>query len=109
MRVYRNTNNYFVFARKNAEGDTITSTPQELIFSVRESFGAEEYLFQKRMTTGDIVKRENGEWQISILPKDTENVTPGSYVCDVKVIDEHGLQFIVVAPSVFDVLDTVTR
>lgn len=108
MKVYRKTNNYFTFVRKDANNDPITARPQELIFSVKESFESEEYIFQKKMTSGDITTNGNGEWQISVLPSDTENLSPGKYVCDVKVFDENGLQFIIVAPQPFEVLDTVT-
>ncbi len=109
MKVYRNTNNYFVFSRISATGNPIVTRPQELFFSVKSSFEDEDYLFQKKMTTGDITTLGNGEWQISIIPRDTENITPGKYVCDVKVIDENGLQFIVVPPQPFEVLETVTK
>ena len=108
MKIYRKTNNYFTFNRIDANGNPIVTTPQELFFSVKESFESEEYIFQKKMTSGDITTRGNGEWQISILPVDTENLTAGKYVCDVKVIDENGLQFIIVPPQPFEVLDTVT-
>lgn len=108
MKVFKSTNNYFVFTRKDAIGNAITSKPQELIFSVKESFDAEDYIFQKKMTTGDITTQGNGEWQISIIPNDTINIPFGKYVCDVKVVDEYGLQFIIVAPQTFEVLDTVT-
>lgn len=108
MKVYKKTNNYFSFIRKNSNGEPITTRPQELFFSVKESFESAEYLFQKKMTTGDITTNGEGEWQISVLPSDTEKLLPGKYVCDVKVIDENGLQFIIVAPLAFEVLDTVT-
>lgn len=108
MKVFKSTNNYFVFTRKDANGNVITSTPQELIFSVKESFESENYLFQKKMTTGGITTQGNGEWQISIIPSDTIDIPFGKYVCDVKVVDEYGLQFIIVVPQPFEVLDTVT-
>lgn len=108
MKVFKKTNNYFNFTRKNSDGNPILTTPQELYFSVRESFDSNEYLFQKKMTSGDITAKGDGEWQISILPKDTESVSPGKYICDVKVIDEYGLQFIIVPPQPFEILDTAT-
>lgn len=108
MKVYKKTNNYFSFFRKNAAGETILTSPKELYFSVKQNFESDEYVFQKKMTSGDIDMNKDGEWIISILPYDTENLAPGKYVCDVKVIDELGLQFIIVAPQVFEVLDVVT-
>lgn len=108
MKVYKNTHIYLNFTRRNYKDETITTTPREIYFSVKENYDDENYLIQKRMTEGDIVSRGNGEWQIRLIPRDTEKLPFGKYYCDVKVIDEYGLNFIVVAPQVFEILETVT-
>lgn len=108
MKVFKNTHNFLNFTRKNNNNEPITTTPTEIYFSVKENYDDERYLIQKTMTNGDIVSQGNGEWQIRLLPSDTAKLAFGKYYCDVKVIDEFGLNFIVVAPQVFEILDTVT-
>ena len=108
MKIFKNTHNFLNFTRVNNNNETITSTPKEIYFSVKENYDDENYLIQKTMTNGDIVTTGNGEWQIRLLSKDTASLPFGKYYCDVKVVDEYGLNFIIVAPQVFEVLETVT-
>lgn len=110
MKVHKNTHAFFEFTRQDYNGNAITSRPRELYFSVKETGDDddEKYLIQKTMTAGDIVTRGNGEWQIRLIPKDTANLSLGRYFCDVKVIDEYGLNFIIVETQPFDVVKTIT-
>lgn len=108
MKVFKNTHIFLNFTRRNNNNEAITTTPREIYFSVKENYEDDKYLIQKTMTNGDIISNGNGEWQIRLLPSDTASLPFGKYYCDVKVIDEYGLNFIVVAPQVFEVLDTVT-
>lgn len=109
MKVYKNTHNNFSFTRRNNKNEVITTTPQEIIFSVKENFDDENYLIQKKMTEGDIsMNPTTGEWTIRLIPNDTARLAFGRYYCDVKIINEYGLSSIIVAPQVFEILETVT-
>lgn len=108
MKTFKNTHDFAEFPRKNNKGEPITTTPKELIFTVKVSVDDETPLIEKRMTNGDITYVGDGVWQITLIPNDTINLAFGKYICDVKVIDEYGLEFIVVPAQDFIILDTVT-
>ena len=109
MKVYKNTHNNFSFTRRNNKNEIITTTPQEIIFSVKENFDDENYLIQKTMTKGEIsMNPTTGVWVIRLVPNDTAKLGFGNYYCDVKIINEYGLSSIIVAPQTFEILKTVT-
>ena len=108
MRTFKNTHDFAEFPRKNEKGEPITTTPREIIFSVKASVDDTAPLIEKRMTRGDITSLGDGVWQIGLVPKDTAELSFGKYICDVKVIDEYGLELIVVPAQDFVILDTVT-
>ena len=108
MKTFKRTHDFVTFERKNRNGEPITTTPREIIFSVKTTVEDATPLIQKTMTNGDITYVGDGVWQIQLIPKDTENMAFGKYVCDVKVIDEYGLEFIVVPAQEFVLLETVT-
>lgn len=108
MKTFKKTHDFATFERRQANGDAITTTPRELIFSVKSTVDDETPLIQKTMSNGDIIHLGNGVWQVQLIPKDTEKMAFGRYVCDVKVIDEYGLEFIIVPAQEFKLLDTVT-
>lgn len=108
VSVFRNTHDFFEFNRTDALGKPIETTPQELYFTVKAKTSDEVVVFQKRLTAGDFVYMGDGVWRVTILPQDTANLAFGTYKCDVKVIDELGFNFIIVAPTDFKVAEVVT-
>lgn len=106
--VYKNTHKFLEFQRKSKGGKPIETTPQELFFTVKTKTTDETPLFQKKLSLGDFYYMGNGIWRVTILPEDTVNLPFGTYKADVKVIDESGLNFIVVPPTDFKVAEVVT-
>ena len=52
----------------------------------------EEVLFQKRLSTGEITKDENGYYHFAIMPEDTENLSYYDKYCfDIEVYKENPL------------------
>lgn len=108
ISVYKNTHKFLEFQRKSAGGTPIETTPTELYFSVKARATDEVVLIQKTLTAGDFVYMGNGVWRVSIIPQDTSDLAFGTYKADVKVIDESGLNFIIVPPTDFKVAEVVT-
>lgn len=108
VSVFKNTHEFFEFQRRHADGTPIETTPRELFFSVKAKTSDEVVLFQKKLTAGEFIYMGNGVWRVTILPQDTANLAFGTYKADVKVIDESGLSFIIVAPTDFKVAEVVT-
>ena len=58
----------------------------EIYFTVKKTFKDINYLFQKRMTAGDIVSVGDGMFQFIILPEDTNELNFGDYVFDIELV-----------------------
>ena len=58
----------------------------EIYFTVKKSFNAQDYLFQKRLSDGDIVQLGDGDYQFTIKARDTNELQITSYVFDIEVI-----------------------
>lgn len=108
ISVFKNTHKFLEFQRRDAEGKPIETTPREIFFSVKAKTTDEVMLFQKKLSTGGIIYIGDGVWRITILPQDTAELDFGTYKADVKVIDEDGLNFIVVPPADFKIAEVVT-
>ena len=108
VSVFKNTHAFFEFQRKHKDGTPIETTPEELYFTVKAKTSDEVVIFQKKLSAGDFYHMGNGVWRVTILPQDTVNLAFGTYKADVKVIDESGLNFIIVAPTDFKVAEVVT-
>ena len=71
------------FQRKDADGETIITRPEEMYMTVKTSWDSPDALIQK--TLADMTMDEEGVWHVVIQPSDTENLAYGTYVVDIEV------------------------
>lgn len=64
----------------------------EIYFTVKKSTRDRLYQFQKRLSTGGIVKLELGDYQVKIEPNDTAKMMYGDYKFDVQLVYEDQLK-----------------
>ncbi|MBP5423957.1 MAG: hypothetical protein J6Y78_16110 [Paludibacteraceae bacterium] len=61
----------------------------EIYFTVKRKYTDQQYLFQKRLSTGGITKIENNTYRIKINPEDTNDLAINKsgewYDCDIEV------------------------
>lgn len=76
----------YYFKRIDAEGQTIMATPDSLFFTVKASFNAQPFVFQK--TLEDMTFDENGVYHFTIEPEDTETLSYGTYAWDIQVTQD---------------------
>ena len=77
------------FLLKNkTSGELVTDEFTEVYFSVKKYSSDQEYLFQKRLTTGGIYTNWDGRFTVYIDPEDTDNLPFGEYDCDIEFVDE---------------------
>lgn len=107
LSIYQGNDKIFTFARKDINGDVITTVPQKIWFTVKKNYDSIGYLFQKTMGYG-IEQNADGSWNIRVDAADTANIKPGKYVCDVKIRDEEGREVTVVKPQNFIIADVAT-
>ena len=77
----------FVFTVKDAAGELVEIDFENIYFTVKRSFSTKDYLFQKKLSDGTILKDENGNYHFTILPDDTNGKPYGDYVCDIELVN----------------------
>lgn len=86
IKIRRGDIQYFTFKRKNENGETITTIPKNIYFSVKESYNSRYPIIQK--TLNDMTMDVDGTYHFRILPIDTNKLKYGNYVYDLEVYDE---------------------
>ena len=75
-----------MFSAQGDDLETSISDFDEIYFTVKHTFTDRMYLFQKKLSTGGIRLTENGNYQFTIQPKDTDKLPFGDYVFDIEVV-----------------------
>lgn len=70
------------------DGQPIDFEFQEIYVTFKQTFKNQNYLFQKRLTTGDI-RNDSGVYEFTIQPEDTNNLIFGDYVFDIEFIAQN--------------------
>ncbi|MCI8575633.1 MAG: hypothetical protein HFI09_04100 [Bacilli bacterium] len=87
----------FKFQRKLKNDEVISERPDQVFFSVKESYDDEECLFQKRLSNNTIIYDETDNYYyITIDSEDTCNLDCESYVFDIEVIKDNVVKTLVV-------------
>ncbi len=58
----------------------------DIYFTVKKQIKDKTYCFQKRLSSGDIVKTEDGTYEFTIMPEDTDNMCFGEYMFDIELV-----------------------
>lgn len=72
------------FSLKDANGADLEIAPDEIYFTVKTSYKTKDYVFQKRLSKGEITF-EKGMCSLILLHKDTASLNYGSYVYDIQI------------------------
>ena len=82
-----------------------------ITFSVRSHYLATDVLFQKVSSeSGEVTLTsvETGEYEVAILPEDTQDAEPGTYFYDVEILTLEGDTF-TLERGEFEILFDITR
>lgn len=75
------------FSLVDNEGNILTLTSSdELFFTVKNNFNTTTKKLQKKYSTGDITREEDGSYKLIIDPEDTDDWNYGSYVWDLELV-----------------------
>lgn len=58
----------------------------EIYITFKKSTKSQDFLFQKKLSTGEIQKNEDGSYTFEILPEDTNQLKFGDYVFDIELV-----------------------
>lgn len=58
----------------------------DIYFTLKDWYRNQEAIFQKRLSTGEIVDEGHGHFHFMILPEDTENLSFGIYTFDIELV-----------------------
>ena len=59
----------------------------EIYFTVKSGFSSQGFVFQKRMSRGEIVDVGDGKYEFTIMPADTDSLSIGHYVFDIELVN----------------------
>ena len=76
------------FNLKTKSGQVFSTEPDEIYMTVKKASRDHDYLFQKKMSDGSIVKVETGKYHFTILPEDTDNLDFRDYVFDIEIVKD---------------------
>jgi len=75
------------FTINDANGTPSDISFDEIYFTVKRSFTDKRFLFQKKLSTGEIEQTNTGEYSLIIEPEDTNNLYFGEYAFDIEVVN----------------------
>lgn len=74
------------FVINDSSGAVAEAEFTEIYFTVKKTTREVNYEFQKRLSTGGIIKVTTGEYQVKIEPEDTGNMSYGNYKFDIQIV-----------------------
>lgn len=80
------------FTINNPDGTCSDIDFTEIYFTVKRSFTDRNFLFQKRLSTGGIIKVNTGDYQVKIESDDTSDLSFGQYKFDIQFVFEDQLK-----------------
>ena len=78
----------------------------EIYFTVKRNFYDQDFIFQKRLSDNSIVRLEDGSYQFTIEPADTNDCAVAMHVCDIEIVEEGSIKQTVV--GTLDLTNEVT-
>lgn len=84
IQIIRGDTAQYKFQRVDGDGHVITTAPDALYFTVKESTNKLNYVFQKRLD--DMTLDSDGTYHFTIEPTDTNGLQYGNYAYDIEVI-----------------------
>lgn len=82
----------FIIRSPNGGKNDTVSDFDEIYFTVKQNFRMKPFLFQKRLTTNEIALQEDGSFQFTIQPQDTDHLMFGTYYFDIEVVKEEEIK-----------------
>ena len=79
----------FKFKLRNKDKTEFNQDVDEIYITFKKNHHKEEYLFQKKLSAGDIIKDEEGYYHSAILPEDTDGLDFGKYEFDIEIYNEN--------------------
>ena len=77
------------FKIKNEDDTDIDFDIDEIYITFKENHYTKEILFQKKLSTKDIVKEDDGYYHFAIKPEDTEKLNYDEYYFDIGICNEN--------------------
>lgn len=80
------------FFIKDKNGVIVDTDFDEIYITFKKNHITNKVLFQKRLSTEDIIKDATNHYHFVIKPEDTENLYYGNYVFDIELVFEHEIK-----------------
>ena len=86
LEIRRSESTTLRFQRKDAAGSVIMDKPDDIFFTVKKHYEADQPSIQKKLSDGGILfDASTGWYRIELTPADTEGIPFGTYYFDIKM------------------------
>lgn len=72
--------------REKATGDITDIEFDDIYFTVKRKYFNQDFVLQKRYSTGEITKDDDGYYRFTIYPEDTDGLPFGDYEFDIEIV-----------------------
>lgn len=69
----------------DSSGNVIEDEFDEIYITFKKSANIRKFLFQKKLSSGNIIKNDDNSYNFEILPEDTDSLDFGTYAFDIEL------------------------
>jgi len=107
--VQGDTSNTYKFQRKNIDGEVITTLPQKMWITFKETSLDKDYVLQKTLLNGIKYNEEDNYYRFQLSSEDTCDLTYGIYGFDIAILNELGEKKTLLRAGVLEIVKHYTN
>lgn len=107
--VQGDTSYIYKFQRRDANGNPITTSPQKMWITFKETCNCEDALFQKTLDNGITYNEEDKYYRFQLSSEDTCHMPYGVYGFDIAIINEAGEKRTLLKNGVLEIVKHYTK
>ena len=107
--VQGDTSKIYKFQRKNLDGIVITTLPQRMWITFKETYAEDNCILQKTLEKGILYNEEDNYYRFQLSAEDTCNLNFGTYGFDIAIINEQGEKKTLLCDGQLEILKHYTK
>jgi hypothetical protein len=107
--VQGDTSEMYRFQRKTSDDKVITTLPQKMWITFKETCNCDEHLFQKTLENGITYNETDNYYRFQIQSEDTAELPYGLYGFDIAILNEAGKKKTLLRDGILELLKHYTK
>jgi hypothetical protein len=99
----------YKFKRKDADSKVISTRPQKMWITFKDTCACNDALFQKTLENGITYNEQDNYYRFQLLSEDTHNLAYGIYGFDIAIINESGEKKTLLTNGTLEILKHYTK